>query len=125
MLQNCLTPAVSIFVDRYCLDGRKGSYNCRGSKRSKRFRQNQHGCRPCAFFLIFNKKVSLLEVPCVDAKCGAGPRSADLLTGKKVNVVIAGHCRQKMMTILTTQKIQFVERQGIAIRTVEEQAHAE
>jgi len=80
------------------------------------------------FFLIFNKKVSLLEVidnPCVDAKGGAGPRSADLLTGKKVNVVIAGHCRQKMITILTTQKNQFVERQGIAIRTVEEQAHAE
>jgi len=56
------------------------------------------------FFLIFNKKVSLLEVPCVDAKGGAGPSAADLLTGKKVNVVIAGHCRQKMMTILTTQK---------------------
>ena len=32
---------------------------------------------------------------------------------------------KKMMTILTTPKIQFVERQGIAIRTVEEQAHAE
>ena len=89
MLQSCLTSAVSIVVDRYCLDGRKGSYNCRGCKRSKRFRQNQHGRRPCAFSLIlnkilfFNKKVSLLEVPCVDAKYGADPRSADLLTGKK------------------------------------------
>lgn len=74
-----------------------------------------------AYFLFFDKDGNLVEPvtnPHGGVTRGAGPRAADFLIKKNIQVVIAGHFGSKMANALETNNIQYIERHGIVIDEV-------
>ncbi len=73
------------------------------------------------FYLLFNEKGDFLELifnESVTAEDGAGPSTAIMLSGKGVDIVIAGVIGKNMAEELNNQGIKYYEKQGLIVEVL-------
>ncbi len=75
-----------------------------------------------AYFLFFDESGNYLDVeknPFAGVPGGAGPKSADFLSGKGVALVVAGEFGSKMERALNSYKIKYISQTGVAHEVVQ------
>ena len=97
------------------------------SKGSKSTGQVSFAAGRAGYFLLFDEKGKLQESlpnPYSDVESDAGPRSAELLASKGVELLIAGRIGWKMSRALDEVGVEYVEKQGEILDVIKEELEA-